>query len=138
MNDGILPTMEDLLKLLNNFSLIQKMCEILKQDNNLSKEYAMQISYFERNFYPGSVGEKDIQKYAFYISSRLENLLRSSKIKNILCNRHDNINFDDALQNGEFIFICTRRGDSGKFASSAFGLFFLISMQNSVLRRPRK
>ena len=136
MHDGVLPNMEDLLKLLNNFSLIQKMCEILKQDSNLSKEYSMQITYFERNFYPGSQGAQNMEKYAFYIASRLENLLRSSKVKNILCNRHDNINFDDALKNGEFIFICTRRGDSGKFASSAFGLFFLISMQNSVLRRP--
>ena len=136
MNDGVLPTMEDLLKLLNNFSLIQKMCEILKQDSELAKKYEMQITYFERNFYPGSVGSQNMEKYAFYISSRLENLLRSSKIKNILCNRHTNINFDDALKNGEFIFICTRRGDSGKFASTAFGLFFLISMQNSVLRRP--
>lgn len=136
MNDGILPNMEDLLKLLNNFSLIQKMCEILKQDTTLSKEYSMQITYFEKNFYPGSQGSPNMEKYAFYISSRLENLLRSSKIKNILCNRHDNINFDNALKNGEFIFICTRRGDSGKFASSAFGLFFLISMQNSILRRP--
>ena len=136
MNDGILPNMEDLLKLLNNFSLVQKMCEILKKDVELSEEYSIQITFFEKNFYPQSTGLENMQKYAFYISSRLENLLRSSKIKNILCNRHNNINFDKTLQNGDFIFVCTRRGDSGKFASTAFGLFFLLSMQNAVLRRP--
>lgn len=136
MNDGVLPNMEDLLKLLTNFDLVQKMNEILKKDNELVQEYSMQISYFEKNFYPGSIGIENMQKYAFYISSRLENLLRSQKIKNILCNRHNNIDFDEALKNGEFIFICTRRGDSGKFASTALGLFFLLSMQNAVLRRP--
>lgn len=136
MNDGILPNMEDLLKLLNNFSLVQKMCEILKRDVELAEEYSIQITFFEKNFYPQSAGLANMEKYAFYISSRLENLLRSSKIKNILCNRHNNINFDQTLQNGDFIFVCTRRGDSGKFASTAFGLFFLLSMQNAVLRRP--
>ena len=30
MHDGVLPNMEDLLTLLNNFSLVQKMCDILK------------------------------------------------------------------------------------------------------------
>lgn len=136
MNDGILPNMEDLLKLLNNFDMIQKMNEILKADEDLAYQYQMQTSFFEKNFYPNSRGLENMQKYAFYVSSRLENLLRSSKIKNILCNRYDNINFDDALANGEFIFICTRRGDSGKIASTALGLFFLLSMQNAVLKRP--
>ena len=136
MHDGVLPNMEDLLKLLNNFSLVQKMCEILKQDEELAEEYSMQITFFEKNFYPQSRGLENMEKYAFYIASRLENLLRSSKIKNILCNRYDNINFDETLANGDFIFVCTRRGDSGKFASTAFGLFFILSMQNAVLRRP--
>ena len=136
MNDGILPNMEDLLKLLNNFTLIQKMCEILKKDYEMAEEYSMLVLFLEKNFYPQSKGLENMEKYAFYISSRLENLLRSSKIKNILCNRHSNINFDETLANGDLIFVCTRRGDSGKFASTAFGLFFLISMQNAVLRRP--
>ncbi len=136
MNDGVLPNMEDLLKLLNNFTLVQKMCEILKRNHELADEYSMLTMFFEKNFYPESKGKENMEKYAFYISSRLENLLRSAKIKNILCNRHSNINFDDTLKNGNFIFVCTRRGDSGKFASTAFGLFFLLSMQNAVLRRP--
>lgn len=136
MYDGVLPNMEDLLKLLNNFELVKKMCEILKRDEDLKENYNLQITFFEKNFYPQSVGLENMQKYAFYIGSRLENLLRSSKIKNILCNRHNNIDFDKALKDGSFIFVCTRRGDSGKFASTAFGLFFLLSMQNAVLRRP--
>ena len=40
------------------------------------------------------------------------------------------------LANGYITFVCTRRGDLGPSSHKAFGLFFLISMQNAVLRRP--
>ena len=40
------------------------------------------------------------------------------------------------LANGDITFVCTRRGDLGASGHKAFGLFFLISMQNAVLRRP--
>jgi len=136
MHDGVLPNMEDLLNMINHFDTVQKMCEILKNDEELSNEYDFLITYFERNFYPNSVGLEKMQEYALTVGSRLENLLRMSKIKNILCNRQNNINFDDALANGEFIFICTRRGEVGRFSSTALGFFFLLSMQNAVLRRP--
>ena len=136
MHEGTLPNMEDLLNILNNFELIRKMCEILKKDEELTEEYSLLITYLERNFYENSPGFNKMQEYSLILCSRLENLLRSSKIKNILCNRHDNIDFDAALANGEFIFLCTRRGEVGRFTSKALGFFFLLSMQNSVLRRP--
>ena len=136
MHDGLLPNMEDLLQLLSNFELVEKMCEILKKDEELAQKYQMQLSYFKRNFYSDGKGLNDTEKHVYPIATRLENLLRASSIKNILCNRHQNIHFDNALKNGQFIFICTRRGESGKTAHKAFGLFFLLSMQNSVFRRP--
>ena len=46
------------------------------------------------------------------------------------------MNFDDALENGEITLVCTRRGDLGATAHKAFGLFFILLMQHSVLRRP--
>ena len=57
-------------------------------------------------------------------------------VKSVLCNRRNNINFDDMLANGDVTFICTRRGELGATAHKAFGLFFILSMQNSVLSRP--
>ena len=48
----------------------------------------------------------------------------------------NNIDFDKALANGEVTCVCTRRGDLGRVSHKAFGLFFLLSMQNAVLRRP--
>lgn len=136
MHDGILPNMEDLLKLLSRFELVEKMTEILKSDVELASKYAMQISYFERNFYKNGKGTNTTEQYTYSLAGKLENLLRIPSIKNILCNRHNNINFDNSLKNGDFIFICTRRGESGKNVNKAFGLFFLLSMQNAILRRP--
>lgn len=136
MHDGILPNMEDLLKLLSNFALVEKMTEILKLDPELAEKYPMLISYFLRNFYQNSKGKAATEDFAYSLASKLENLLRIPSIKNILCNRYNNINFDESLANGDFIFICTRRGEAGKNVNKAFGLFFLLSMQNAILRRP--
>ena len=136
MNEGTLPNMEDLLTLLSKFELVEKMCKILEKDNDLASKYQMELAYFRRTFFANGKDRRETESNAYYISSRLENLLRAPRIRYILCNRHENINFDDALANGEITFLCTRRGDSGKVAHKAFGLFFLISMQQSVLSRP--
>ena len=136
LHDNVLPNMEDLLTLLSNFELVEKMCEIMNNDEELKKSYQIQLAYFKRNFYTNGKGREETEKNVYYITSRLENLLRSPSIKNILCNRHNNINFDELLEKGKVLFVCTRRGETGKIAHRAFGLFFLLSMQNAVLRRP--
>lgn len=68
--------------------------------------------------------------------AQLDTLLRYPGVKNILCNRNNNLNFDKILENGDICLVCTRRGDLGETAHKAFGLFFLLLMQFSVLRRP--
>lgn len=136
MNDGVLPNMEDLLTLLSNFSLVEKMCKIMEKDPELAERYHIELSYFRRSFFADGKGKQETEANAYYIASRLENLLRAPSIRAILCNRYNNINFDDVLKNGEVIFICTRRGESGKVGHKSFGLFFLLSFQNAVLSRP--
>ena len=136
MNEGNLPNMADLLKMLTNFDLIEKMCEIMATDEDLKEKYEVQLTYFKKNFYHNAPGKTNTEKYIYTVTSQLDNLLRIPGVKNILCNRHNNINFDNLLKNGEITFICTRRGDLGATAHKAFGLFFLISMQDAVLRRP--
>ena len=136
LHDNVLPNMHDLLTLLSNFELVEKMCEIMNKDEELREQYQIQLSYFKRSFYLDGTNREQTEKNAYYISSKLENLLRAPSIKNILCNRHSNVNFDESLKNGDIIFLCTRRGETGKVAHKAFGLFFLLSMQNAVLRRP--
>ena len=82
------------------------------------------------------VTENNIEKYLSSVVSQLDNLLRIPGIKGILCNRTNNLDFDKMLANSEVNFVCTRRGDLGAAGHKAFGLFFLIAMQNAVLRRP--
>ena len=136
MNDGKLPNMEDMLKMFTNFELIEKMCEILAHNEELKEKYSIQLAYFRKNFYHNAPGKSNIEKYLYTIISQLDNLLRIPGIKGILCNRNNNLNFDEMLANANVTFICTRRGDLGAAGHKAFGLFFLIAMQNAVLRRP--
>lgn len=136
MNEGALPNMEDMLKMFTNFDLIEKMCEILAHDEELKEKYSIQLAYFKKCFYKTGSSRTQTEKEIHAAVTQLDNLLRLPGVKSILCNRFNNINFDKMLANGDITFICTRRGDLGASTHKAFGLFFLISMQNAVLRRP--
>ena len=136
LNEGALPNLEDMLKMLTNFELVEKMCEIMAADQDLKEKYGAQIAYFKKNFYHNGSGKENTEKSIYSAVSQLDNLLRIPGVKSILCNRYENINFDDVLAKGEITFICTRRGDLGSTNHKAFGLFFLISLENAVLRRP--
>ena len=135
LNNGKLPNLEDMYKLLNNFSLIEKMCKIIENDANLAETYQNQLNYFKKNFYDNSPNRAQMEKLVAYPISQLDNLLRYPGVKKILCNRSNNMNFDNALLNGDITLVCTRRGDLGENAHKLFGLFFLLLMQFSVLRR---
>lgn len=136
MNEGALPNLEDLLKLLTNFELVEKMCKIMETEKELAEKYAIQLAYFKHHFYKNGVGVEDTRKAVYSSITQLDNLLRIPGVKTVLCNRHENLNFDEMLANGEVTFVCTRRGDLGATSNKAFGLFFLLTMQNSVLSRP--
>lgn len=136
MHEGSIPTLEDMLNAFNDFTIIQNMCEQMEKDEELSSQYAILLSYFKKNFYVESPHRSDTEKYISSATTQLDNLLRYPGIRNVLCNRTNNIDFDAALANGQFTFVCTRRGDLGASAHTAFGLFFLLSMQYAVLRRP--
>ena len=136
LNEGSLPNLEDMLKMFTNFELVEKMCEIMAHDENLREQYSVQLSYFKKNFYKNGSGKEMTEKYIYAAVSQLDNLLRLNGVKNILCNRTNNIDFDKVLKNGELTFVCTRRGDLGANSHKAFGLFLLISLENAVLRRP--
>ena len=112
-----------MLKMLTNFDLVEKMCEIMKKDEELAEKYEIQLAYFKKNFYANSIGRNDTEKYVYLAATQLDNLLRLPGVRSILCNRHNNINFDKVLKNGEITLVCTRRGDLGLTSHKAFGLF---------------
>ncbi len=131
-----LPTLEDVVKILNNFNLVESLCNTLEAVPEIAEQYNVQLSYFKKNFYKNSPGRENMEKSALYASSVFEKLIRYNGVKKIICNRKNNINYDKALANGEVTFVCTRRGDLGPTVHKNFGLFFILLMQNSVLSRP--
>ena len=136
LHDGDLPSLEDILNMFNDFSLVEDMCKLLMQDEELAKQYNIQIGYFKKNFFADGINKVETEKYVQPAASQLDILLRIPGVKNILCNRTNNLNYDKVLENGEITLLCTRRGDLGASVHTAFGLFFLLLMQYSVLRRP--
>ena len=136
LNDGDLPSLEDMLNMMNDFSLVEEMCNEMKAIPELADKYKILIKYFENNFYSDGK-DLDFTKQSVYTASaELDNLLRYPGVKSILCNRTNNIEYDKVLADGEIAFVCTRRGDLGANAHKAFGIFFLLLMQQSVLSRP--
>ena len=131
-----LPTLEDVVKILNNFDLVESLCHTLESVPEIAQQYSIQLSYFKKNFYAGSPNRENMEKSALYASSIFEKLIRSAGVKRIICNRKNNINYAKALADGEVTFVCTRRGDLGPTVHKTFGLFFIILMQSSVLSRP--
>lgn len=138
MHDGLMPNLEDLLKCFNNFDLVEEMCEELKKDEELAKEYELQLTYFKQYFYKDSEGRKDMQRYIHFASSTLDTVLRSAEVRNIICNRYNNIDFNDVISNGKIVFISTRPYEIGGAAAKGFGLFFLMLMMCSVENNRQK
>lgn len=136
LHGGNLPTLEDMLNMFNDFTLVENMCKQLAADEELAKKYNIQLGYFKKNFYANGINRSETEKSIQPASSQLDVLLRVPGVKNILCNRTNNLNYDKVLENGEVTLVCTRRGDLGASVNTAFGLFFLLLMQYSVLRRP--
>ncbi len=136
LNNGDLPNLEDMLNMMNDFSLVEEMCNQMKEIPELVAKYKILIKYFENNFYADSKDLATTKQSVYTASAELDNLLRYPGVKNILCNRTNNLVYDKILADGEVTFVCTRRGDLGANAHKAFGIFFLLLMQQSVLARP--
>ena len=149
MHGGELPSLEDMLDILNNFDLAEEMTEVLKKDPELSNDYKSLIGYFEKNFYKPPVnihgyeiastygsGRKETEKFVYGAITQLDNFLRNPGIKRVLCSKNNNINLDKALEEGQIITACTRQGDLGELHQKAFGMFVILSLKDAVLRRP--
>ena len=135
-SESDIPTLEDLLDLMTDFSKVESLVKKLKKVESFAKEYKIQINYFEKSFFKNGINRESTEKALQASAAQLENLLRYPGIRNIVCNKTNNINYDSILENGDVVLVCTRRGDLGSSVNKAFGLFFLLLMQNSVLSRP--
>ena len=134
-HEGLLPNLEDVLDLLTDFDLVVDYVEKMKQVPELSEKYRILIRYFENNFYPDSSNLLNAKRSTTTASAEIDNLLRYPGVKAILCNRSNNLDYEKILSEGQVTLLCTRRGDLGETAHKAFGLFFLLLMQQAILSR---
>lgn len=132
MHDGLMPNLEDMLRCFTNFDLVVEMCEELKKDEELAKNYDLQIGYFRENFYKDGAGTQDMKRYIHFASSTLDVLLRAAQARNIICNRFNNINFSDVINNGSVVLLSTRPYEIGGTPHKGFGKFFLMLMMCAV------
>ena len=135
-HDGLLPNLEDILDLLTDFNLVTNYVDKMKQIPELAEKYRILIKYFENCFYPDSSNLLNTRRSVTTASAQIDNLLRYPGVKSILCNRSNNLDYEKILSDGQVTLVCTRRGDLGETAHKAFGLFFLLLMQQSILSRP--
>ena len=126
---NMLPTLEDVYKLLSNFNLIQVMVEELKEDTTLAEEYAVRIAYFEKYFYQNAPNRKDMEKYVELPIAILENFLSNKAMKTVFCNRYHNIDFTESMRNGNLIFLCTRRARISGTAYDMYSLYVSILLR---------
>lgn len=146
LNGGKLPTLEDLLQMLNNFDLVENMCEKLKEDPELAEKYSLQVSYFEKNFYKPPIstdgteslsyigsGRKETEGYLYHAATELDNILRHPGVRNILCNRTNNIDFDKMLSEGQVTLVSIVKG---VLPFRALAFFFLMLYSSALYRRP--
>jgi hypothetical protein len=134
-HEGEIATLEDILDMCNNFDLVIDLCKKVEEFPDLAKKYKNQLNYFKKYFGDTSL-RKQTEEFIYSAINTLDSLLRAKGLRDLLCNRTNNINFNDALANGQVIFVCTRRGDLGPILYKAFALFFILSMQFAVLKRP--
>ena len=101
------------------------MCEIMAHDDELKEKYSTQLAYFKKNFYKNGINRENTEIYIDAAINQLDKLLRIPGVKSILCNRHNNLDFDKSLANGDITFVCTRRGDLGASNHKAFWIILL-------------
>lgn len=131
-----LPTLEDVIKIFKNMDAVESLCKKLESVPEIAEEHSLVLHYFKKHFFEDSPRRLQTEKALQYACAIFEKLLRYPGVKSIICNRTNNINYEKVLENGEFVFLCTRRGDLGASVHKTFGMFFILLMQNAVLRRP--
>lgn len=144
------PTLEDVLELLNNFKLVEELTREMAADDVLNKRWKSVIEYFETSFYEMETLEdgKTRKKGSNYGVKRaktqealggtinqLDNFIGREEIRYILCNQDEGLKLDEVLENGESIAIATRQAELGEVIGRAFALFFIMSLQTAVLSR---
>ena len=149
LNNGLNPTLRDVLDLLNNTSDVVPYVEAMAQDEYLRNRWKTVIDYFKNSFYPPIVNDRGIpvdnssigkhtkktEEAITGIINQLDNFLGREEIQYIFCDRNNSINLSEVLEKGECVAVSTRQSELGDVLGKAFALMIILSIQNAVLGR---
>lgn len=121
-----------MLKLLLNFKLIEALVE--KNRSLFSQDkFPGLLEYFETNFYEKSPVSRMLQRKIKAPTSILDNIIKNPSLKTLLCNRNNNVNFDDAIQNGKVLLFCLRKGELSNKSYLNHKSFRIIDFQSLLI-----
>lgn len=122
----------DLQLLMNNFDLFPEYVDKLEELDRKENRYTFIIQYIRQDIL--GFGRTKMEDQSRGTRNIINEFLIMPANKEVFCSQ-DSIDFDRALANGE-ITVCNYNLAAGDSDAIAFGLFFLLSMNNAVLSRP--
>ncbi|MCL2382853.1 MAG: hypothetical protein FWC79_01455 [Oscillospiraceae bacterium] len=126
LNNGLLPTLEDLSLCLTDFSQIEYYTKELQKDAELAAKYSLLITYMEQHFYSTSeTNIMDIKKLIHFALTHLDYILNIAAARQVFCKRTDNLIYREILTNGGVVACCTRYADNGGWFNKTMAQFFL-------------
>lgn len=122
----------DLQLLINNFDLMGEYVDKLEEIDKHSNRYTFIVAYVRQDLL--GTGRTKMEDQSRGTRNIINEFLLMPASKEVFCTQ-DSIDFDRVLRNGE-ITVCNYNLAAGDTDAVAFGLFFLLSFNNSVLSRP--
>ena len=99
------------MKLLANFKLLEALVEKYRKHLETENKFPGLVEYFENNFFEKSPNRRTMKKQMQAPLAIIDSVLKNQGIRRLLCNRIENVNFDEALKNGKILLFCLRKGE---------------------------
>ena len=131
LHSGKQPTPVDLQSLINNFSRVRKYFEAFKKLPD-AHEFEFVMDFIENDIL-GKSGET-ITKHANGLRTIMNEFLTNPLVRSILC-AENSVDMDQMLAEGQ-VTVVNYALELGATDSVALGLFFVLSFNDAVLRRP--
>lgn len=129
---GRQPTVSDVQYIINDFSRAKDFVDALEHFPG-HEDFQFLID-FVRNQMLG-FGREKLERDSFGLKNMFNRILANPMIKDALC-RPDSVDLDSMLENGE-VTVFNFATCFGAECSRAFGLLFMLSYGNAVMKRPR-
>jgi len=134
-NKNIAPTLRDILDCLNDFSKVKNYVDKLEKNTELANRWGSVIQYFKANFYEDGPQRQKTESSLSGIINQLDNFITREEVAYILCDPEESLDLNEMIENGECLAIASRQNELGERLGKAFALFFILSIQNTVLSR---